>query len=301
LITRLIGRGRQDTAVLVNEFSGLAIDQDIFEINGIPAVALSGGCICCAVRGEVRKGLQALLFAQACGSSARVGRVIVETSGLADPLSLVEEFLTDSVLLRRFRLAGVLTVADATMPQRYFEESRTTRNQIAAADRLIISKDDLPNANASAVAEAIRRINGTAPLSRSEEISESRSELFDPVGLQHRPMQSRLFRMNDHDPLEMRSLCIEDAVGNSADCLLAFVEELIEACGAALVRLKGIAQLDTVAGALIVHVVRGRLYPAQQLKTRMPVDRPRLIAIIASTHVEMAIRRAKAHGLALVG
>ncbi|SDT11092.1 CobW family GTP-binding protein [Bradyrhizobium canariense] len=299
LITQVIARGLPDTAILVNEFAGLAIDQDIFELNGVPAVALSGGCICCSVRGDVRKALQALLFAQARGTSTPIQRVVIETSGMADPLALIEEFLADSVLLNRFRLAGVLTVVDATMPPQHFERNRPIGNQVAVADRIVLSKVDLPEADTTAVTEAIRRINGTAPLSKCQEILASNSKLFDPVGLQQNAMRS--VRPHDHGPSDVRGLCIEDAPGSSADSLLAFIAELVEICGAALIRLKGIAQLESTSSALIVHVVRGRLYPAQQLKTSALIDRPRLIAIVASTHADAAVRCAKANGLALTG
>lgn len=299
-ISRLLaGPDAADTAILVNEFAEVGIDQDIFEIHGLSAVVLPGGCICCTLRGEVRRALQDLLFARARGTGVRFSRIVVELSGAADPAPLVAEFHEDAVLRRRFRLGGVVTLADATTPTLALSGDAVAVRQIIFADQIVVSKSDLDPAGIPAMEALVRAINPTAVLSSSLDPAPSLNEL---LGSRDGRLELRgpLYGGDGAAPhgVALQAFYIEAEPAGSRG-LLAFAETLADSCGESLIRLKGIVHRDEAGDeALLVEVVRGRLYPTELLhRPTVRAGRPRAVAIVADAGRPIVMKTAAAHGL----
>jgi G3E family GTPase len=123
---------------------------------------LENGCVCCALRGDLQQTLRDLFLAQRQGEIGSFERVLLETTGLADPAPVLQTLLSDTMLLGQFRLNGVVTCIDAYHARTNFDAHPEARKQAALADRLIITKSD--QVDAAALAELSALLAGLAPL-----------------------------------------------------------------------------------------------------------------------------------------
>jgi G3E family GTPase len=103
----------QDTAVLVNEFGEVGLDHHLIEHASESTLLLDNGCLCCAVRGDLQESLRDLLDRRERGEIPRFERVVIETSGLADPVPIAYTVLADPLVQHHYRLGTILTVVDA--------------------------------------------------------------------------------------------------------------------------------------------------------------------------------------------
>lgn len=164
--TTLLGRALStgalaNTAILINEFGEIAIDHDLIrEVRG-DTVLLGGGCACCAVHGDFVRAMVDLYTAAARGEGPRYDRVILETSGIADPTTLIAAVLTHRVLASAFRLQTVLTVVDAQLGAATLAAHPTAVKQVALADRIYVSKRDV--ATATEIAPLLATLSALAP------------------------------------------------------------------------------------------------------------------------------------------
>ena len=150
LLNRLISEpGFSETAVIVNEFGEVGIDRALIARADERALAMSVGCLCCTVSGDVRQTLIRLLKEAEDGTGPGFDRVVVETTGIADPLPLLQTFMTDDQLLRRFTLNGVVTLVDAINGEAAIERFAEAQRQVAVADLLLVTKGDLARDPAS--------------------------------------------------------------------------------------------------------------------------------------------------------
>jgi G3E family GTPase len=299
LLSRLLGApGNRPTALLVNEFADVAIDHEIFASYGLSALPIAGGCICCAVRGEVRRTLQSLLFARARGEVAFFEQVVIETSGVADPVPLIAEFLEDGVLRRRFRLAGLLTVVDATASAENLTNNIVAARQIALADRLVVSKGDLLPATAYEMREFLRRLNPAAVVDDLCSVPPL-SDLFllDGGTLPVHATRPAFVAEPSHTRT-LRSCFIEANLDASTEDFFNFVDRLVERCGESLLRLKGISPIgDQTPAAALIDVVRGRLYPAQRATHATVASRSKAVAIVQDIPVAWVAEVAATSGM----
>lgn len=295
LLSRLLAApGQGPTALLVNEFANVGIDREVFASFGLAARQIPGGCICCVVRGEVRRSLQSLLFARARGEIAFL-QVVIETSGVTDPVSLLAEFFEDGVLRRRFRLAGLVTVVDSTASAAALAECAVAIRQIALADRLLVSKGDLAEFNLDALRGVLAHINPSAAIDDVRAVS-SVADLLGAVsggGLRATPEAS----LPDHTA-RLRSYSIEADAKADGAAFIRFVEDMTERCGESLLRLKGMAKLSgypPVTG--FIDVVRGRFYPPQRAAASDPETCPHAVAIVEDVSPAVIAEIATAHGM----
>lgn len=150
-------------AVLINEFGAISLDHELVEkVVDDTIVEVKGGCLCCTVRGDIRKALAELLEKRASGAIRPFDRVVIETTGLADPIPILHIFLSDRLLRDRFRLDGLITIVDAVNGLDTVNRHVEALKQLAVADRLLISKTDL--ADPAPLIARIRDINAGAPL-----------------------------------------------------------------------------------------------------------------------------------------
>lgn len=164
LLNHLVRQPELSTAaVLINEFGAISLDHELVEkIVDKNIIEVKGGCLCCTVRGDIRKALQDLLIKRVDGEVTAFDRVVIETTGLADPAPVLHVFMTDPLLRDRFRLDGMVTVVDAVNGLDTIERHQEARKQAAVADRLLISKIDL--ADPAPLIERLKMLNPGAPV-----------------------------------------------------------------------------------------------------------------------------------------
>jgi len=134
------GMGR--VAVIINEFGDIGLDHDLIEEATEEMVLLQSGCLCCTIRGDLVTAMLALLRRQAAGE-VTFDRVVIETTGLADPAPILHTLLVERELAQAFRLDGVVTTACAATGPRSLDTQFEAVNQIALADRIVLTKTDL--------------------------------------------------------------------------------------------------------------------------------------------------------------
>ncbi|TAX73876.1 GTP-binding protein [Rhizobium leguminosarum] len=130
----------KDAAVIINEFGDVGIDHLLVESSGDSIIELSDGCLCCTVRGELVDTLANLMDAVQTGRVKPVKRVVIETTGLADPSPVMQAIMGNPVIATNFELDGVVTVIDAVNGLQTLDNHEEARKQAAVADRLIVSK-----------------------------------------------------------------------------------------------------------------------------------------------------------------
>ena len=147
------------TAVLVNEFGEIGIDHLLVEKLDENTVLLNAGCLCCTVRGDLSRAMADLLPRITAGA---VKRVVIETTGLADPAPILATLMSDAIVARAYRLDGIVTVVDAVNGMAHLDAQPEAVRQVAVADRIVLSKTDL--VDATALRERLHRLNPGAPL-----------------------------------------------------------------------------------------------------------------------------------------
>ncbi|MGI4799081.1 MAG: CobW family GTP-binding protein [Janthinobacterium lividum] len=154
-----------DTAVLINEFGEVGLDHHLLERIDDTMVLLQSGCLCCTIRGELSDALRDLYLRRAQGAIPPFRRVVVESTGLADPFPILSTVHADPVLRHHFRLGNVITTIDAVNAPAQLRRNKESIRQVAVADRLVLTKTDL--ADSAALMDDIRAINPGAPVWRA--------------------------------------------------------------------------------------------------------------------------------------
>jgi G3E family GTPase len=157
LIRELLARPEgANTALVINEYGEVGIDHALLRASSDATVLLGNGCVCCAVRTDLQESLRALFADRARGAVPSFERVVIETSGLADPGPVLQTFASDRALGEAFHLQALVTVVDAPGGAGNLAAMPEARQQVALADRIVLSKTD--RADATAVAALCTRI-----------------------------------------------------------------------------------------------------------------------------------------------
>ena len=155
-----------DTAVIINEFGEVGIDHLLVEQSGDGIIELSDGCLCCTIRGELVDTLADLMDRMQTGKIQPLKRVVIETTGLADPAPVLQAVMGNPVLAQSFSLDGVITVVDAVNGLSTLASHPEAVKQVAVADRVLVSKTAMAYAAAlEAVKREIAALNPRAPVS----------------------------------------------------------------------------------------------------------------------------------------
>ena len=169
--TTLLGRllrhpAMAGAAVVINEVGEIGIDHDLVTTVSESISLLANGCICCSVRTDLQETLRELFARRHAGEVPDFDRVIVETTGLADPAPVVQTLASDTLLAARFRLDGLVTLVDAVNAKTQLERQPEAVRQIALADRVFITKPDLASPEQlDVVRQAVQALNPRAPVS----------------------------------------------------------------------------------------------------------------------------------------
>ena len=296
-----------DTAVLINEFGEIGLDHLLVERVDGNVVQLSTGCLCCTVRGDLVDSLEKLLRDRDNGRVA-FSRIVIETTGLADPAPVLHTIMLHPYLVLRFRLDGIVTVVDAINGLATLEAQPEAVKQIAVADRIVLAKSDLVDTPARKAATdrllaRVRALNPAAPMldAAAGEATPARllnCGLYDPerkipdvkrwlAAEAHADAHSHnAHHAHGHDPnrhderIRAFAYATERAISESAFDM--FLELLRSAHGPNLLRLKGIVKIaETPERPVVIHGVQHVFHPAAQLDGWPDEDRrTRMVFIV---------------------
>ena len=167
------------TAVIINEFGEVGLDHDLIETSEESFIELQTGCLCCTVRGDLVLTLEDILRRRDAGTVAPFERVVIETSGLADPAPILHALMSDAGLSQRLALAGVVATVDAVNGLGTLERNPESVKQVAVADRLILTKTDLLSGERDGLAARLAALNPSATLLQASFGAVDPARLFD--------------------------------------------------------------------------------------------------------------------------
>jgi G3E family GTPase len=270
-----------DTLVIVNEFGEIGLDHLLVETIREDLVLLSSGCICCAVRGDLVTTLEEMLRARDNGRIAPFSRVIIETTGLADPAPVLNVFASHPYLSLRFTVARLVTLVDAVNGAATLAAHPEAVRQAALADTLVLTKTDLASADEVTVLRA--ELAALAPTARLVENGAfDIAELVQPA---QRPPSAPLLpeapgHLSAASGIRSFTLVREKPIHPGA--LDLFLDLLRSAHGPSLLRMKGLVALSDAPGEpVVLHAVQHVLHPPQRLAAWPDGDeRTRLVFIL---------------------
>lgn len=269
LLSRILHDPRfGDTAVVVNEFGEVGLDGVLVEHSREQLVEMTSGCLCCTIRGDIRQTLLALHGRREKGEIPTYDRLVIETTGLADPAPVIHTLMTDARLANRYMLGGVIATVDAITGESSLARHAECVKQVAVADRIVLTKTDIAKdptsrADIKTLWEQIRRLNPSAPiLDRNDQHFDLRqlfdTSLYDPAtkgfdvqtwlnAEAYADERNSHHHHHDHDvnrhgtDIRAFGLVLDQPV--SALAFMVALELLIANQGADLLRMKGIVNL----------------------------------------------------------
>lgn len=286
LLNRLLKNPElKDTAVIINEFGDIAIDHLLVEQASDGIIELSDGCLCCTVRGELVDTLAELVDRVQTGRIAALSRVVIETTGLADPAPVLQSIMAHPVLVQAFRLDGVLTLVDAVNGAATLDAHIEAVKQAAVADRIIVSKLDMAPEKAmpAGLLARLGRLNPSAPVLDvgSAGLADLfRCGLYDPetkIADVRRWLGAAGQDHHDHDDCDHDhahhhhdSRIRTDTLVHDGPVPFAAIEMFLDLLrsshGENLLRMKGIVELaEDPSRPLVVHGVQKILHPPARL------------------------------------
>jgi len=302
-----------DTAVIVNEFGEVGIDHLLVERSGDGIIELSDGCLCCTVRGELVDTLADLMDRMQTGRIRPLRRVVVETTGLADPAPVLQAIMGNPVIAQSFTLDGVITAVDAVNGLHTLANHAEAVKQAAVADRIVLTKTRLADAETiAAVTREIAALNPRAPVTDAEAPVTAdllANGLYDPETKS--PDVRRWLHEEAHDhhhghghghghhhhdvtrhDATIRSFAIVHDRPVEPMALDMFVDLLRSAHGEKLLRMKAIVQLSTnPERPVVLHGVQSVFHPPERLAAWPdPSDRRTRMVLITRDLPETFVR-----------
>ncbi len=261
-------------AVIVNEFGEIGIDGDLISRASEDMLELTNGCICCAAQGDLMDGLNKLFMRKVGLAEPKVefDKIVIETTGIADPSPLAKLLYTDLKLDLTFKLDAVLTVVDLKHVENEIANSIEAQKQIAIADKIIFNKRDM--VDDAAFERAISVVGALNPYSRKEVTSFGvlavdkivDLDLFDPksrddaIGEWLGSDDGEAHLDHSHTP-DVSAVCLRDSRVMDWNLVLRFFVELTENYGEDLYRVKGLVQFDNVDKLVILQGVQTTFSP----------------------------------------
>lgn len=292
-----------DTAVIINEFGDVAIDHLLVEASSDGVIELSDGCLCCTVRGELVDTLADLMDRMQTGKIGKLKRVVIETTGLADPAPVLQSVMGNPVIAQSYHIDGVITVVDAVNGKASIANHAEAAKQVAVADRIVLTKGSLGgDGERQALVAELRALNPRAPIvdgdgAEAGAASLLKAGLYDPdskIADVGRWLQDEASLSHEHGPddtghhhhdhhhehgrhhhhhhdvtrhdASIRSFSILHERPIAPAALDMFVDLLRSAHGEKLLRMKAIVALsDNPDRPLILHGVQSVFHPPQRL------------------------------------
>jgi G3E family GTPase len=258
------------TMVIVNEFGEISIDHDLIESGSEDFVVLQGGCVCCTVRSDLIDTLRSLFQKRIRGQIAEFDRVVIETTGLADPAPIINSLVTDPIAAARYRLDGVVTAVDAVNGWDTLDSAPEAVKQVALADRLVMTKTDLADPDTIARLTArLQSLNPTAPILSAMGgaatlfdigLYNPRTKGLDARGWLDKEAFAYRHTHDLHDD-SIRAFCIAHDTPISLAALDRWLAFLATVKGPDLLRVKGLVNIDGLPGPIVVHSVQHIIHP----------------------------------------
>jgi G3E family GTPase len=277
------------TAILMNEFGAVALDHQLLQKMEGPMALLSGGCVCCTISGSLSPTLKNLWMARQKGDIPAFERVIIETTGIADPAPVLDNLLHDNWIRARFRLDGVVTTVDALFGMGQLDEHFEAVKQVAVADKLLLTKTDLAPADTiAALRKRLATLNPAADIlpvtngeldpaviqnlglwnaeTKSLEVARwLKQQRYQPAGASTRAPGGKLQPQSHDTRIQAFSVVLDaplDRYGlqSALSMLTAFRAEN-------LLRFKAIVNLQGEPQPVVLHGVQHVLYPEVRLDT----------------------------------
>ena len=314
LLNRLLrADGMADSAVIINEFGEIGLDHLLVErLDGEVAV-MANGCICCTVRSDLEETLRMLLARRDAGEVPHFTRVLIETTGLADPAPVVQLLLANPLVSHFVRLDAVVVTVDAVNAMRQLDEHAEAVKQVAIADRLLLTKADLADAaGIAALSARLAALNPAAPILAVAQgvVAPERlfgAALFDPARKTadvQRWLNEAAYAAGGHGPLHehghhhghphdghghahhhhadaghsphdaaIQACCLVFAAPLEWDLVSRWLAALRHWRGADLLRVKGILNVVGEDAPLVVHGVHHVFHPPVRLSGWPDADR----------------------------
>ncbi|HSD42844.1 MAG TPA: GTP-binding protein [Burkholderiales bacterium] len=285
-------------AVIVNEFGAVGLDHLLVEASDEEIVLLDSGCVCCSVRGDLVRTAGSLLARRAAGTIAPFERIVIETTGLADPAPILHALMTDPAIADSLCLESVIATVDAAAGAATLDAHPESVKQAAIADRIVVTKTDLSDPAANGLLERLRALNPAAPrLTAAHGVVDS-NRLFgggmhDAQGADVRrwlAAEALPHDSADHGHVHaggrrgdgITTFCVRRGTPLRAVTLTLFLQVLAEHCGARLLRLKGLVDvLERPGRPAVIHGVQHVFHPPTWLDAWPDADRTTRMVVIA--------------------
>lgn len=283
------------TAVVINEFGDVGLDHMLVETSDENIVQLNSGCLCCTIRGDLVITLLDLLDRRRRGTVMDFERIVIETTGLADPAPILQALMTDPSLAPAVTVDRVIATVDAANGAVTLDRHGESVKQAAVADRIVLTKSDLAGADETTLRARLLALNPAAPLLTAVRGDIAPGELFDGriFDPEAKPADVRAWlnadshghdhahNVNRHGEEIAATSLVRDAPVHAV-ALTLFLEILAEHCDRDLLRLKGLVRLvEEPDRPVVIHGVQNVFHPPVWLDRWPDEDRSTRIVFIA--------------------
>jgi G3E family GTPase len=252
------------TAVVVNEFGEAGIDDVLLRKSAENTVLLGNGCLCCNVRSDLQTALRRLVAERTRGRVAHFARVLIETSGLADPSPILATFATDRALGDEFCVEAVVMAADAKTGAETLDAYSEARRQAILADRIVLTKTDLLDDESDAADRLSEKLRALNP--RAEIVVSARGEIDPRVFLEACSEPRGFVAEAAHsDGIQSFVLTAEQPI--AWDVFARAMEVLVALRGGDLLRVKGFLHVAGARGPVLVQFVQHLAHAPVELET----------------------------------
>jgi len=276
----------QGTAVVVNEFGATGIDDKLVRASSDETVLLGNGCLCCIARSDLQNTLRRMVVERERGELLDFRRVVIETSGLADPSPILQTFATDRALGDLFHVETVVTVVDAAAGGDTLAWSAEARKQAILADRLIVTKTDIAGEDAAArLAVKLRVLNSRAEMLQAVNGALDPTRLTEPAADQRNDFVAEATHSDD-----IASFVFTGEEPLPWQVFARAMDMLMTMRGADLLRVKGFLNVEGCKGPLVVQFVQHLAHPPVELETWPDGNRQSRVVFITRGISERQVR-----------
>jgi G3E family GTPase len=275
----------QGTAVIVNEFGAVGIDDVLVRDAAEQTVLLGNGCLCCITRTDLQLTLRQLVIDRDRGAVPGFARVVIETSGLADPAPILQTFSTDRALGGEFHIDAMLTVVDAVNAEATLGAASEARKQVILADRLIISKSDLAPDKLESLMTQLQRLNPRTDIDVAVAGALDPERFVAPATAQ----RSGFIAEAEHSD-GISSFVLEQKRPIEWLAFSRAMETLIALRGADLLRVKGILDVVGCRGPVVVQYVQHLAHPPVELQSWPDQNRDSRVVFVTRNIREAQVR-----------
>jgi G3E family GTPase len=281
-----------ETAVIINEFGEVGLDHLLVDSAFEDTVLMQSGCICCSIRGDLIDTLNDLLHRVELGELPKFTRVVIETTGLADPAPVMQSVMSDPNVTNKFRLGGVVSTVDAVNGINQLDEYGEPVKQAAVAERIVMTKTDMSaESETELLTRRLRKINPASPIFKVVMGKIHPDKLFDTgiydpttkIGDVTKWLMESSYEKDhshsdddrhadDHNHVdlsrhnsEIRAFCLVYKKPIHWDAFKTWIDSIISLRGNDLLRIKGIVNVHGSDVPIVVHGVQHIFHPPAKL------------------------------------